>query len=159
MGQHQWYMHLSQWYVHRSRLDGADTRVIKSAVQQLRKDCADKGINLVIGLGPTLLADLTDDVPNDFRAYETFVSTDGSGKEAKGTQEELLFWLNSEKRDEVWKAQWDARQALKGHMKVARETMTVIFLRRQKNLSSVGRPRRQCSSSGLTRPVTVCRPH
>jgi putative iron-dependent peroxidase len=101
--------------------------VIKSAVQQLRKDCADKGINLVIGLGPTLLADLTNDGPNDFQAYETFVSTDGSGKEAKGTQEELLFWLNSEKRDEVWKAQWDAREALKGHMKVARETMTFIF--------------------------------
>ena len=120
MGQHQWYVHLS-------RLDGADMGVIKSAVQQLRKDCADKGINLVIGLGPTLLADLTDDVPNDFQAYETFVSTDGSGKEAKGTQEELLFWLNSEKRDEVWKAQWDAREALKGHMKVARETMTFIF--------------------------------
>ena len=120
MGQHQWYVHLS-------RLDGADMGVIKSTVQQLRKDCADKGINLVIGLGPTLLADLTDDVPNDFQAYETFVSTDGSGKEAKGTQEELLFWLNSEKRDEVWKAQWDAREALKGHMKVARETMTFIF--------------------------------
>jgi putative iron-dependent peroxidase len=120
MGQHQWYVHLS-------RLDGADMGVIKSAVQQLRKDCADKGINLVIGLGPTLLADLTDDVPNDFQAYETFVSTDGSGKEAKGTQEELLFWLNSENRDEVWKAQWDAREALKGHMKVARETMTFIF--------------------------------
>ncbi len=120
MGQHQWYVHLS-------RLDGADMGVIKSAVQQLRKDCADKGINLVIGLGPTLLADLTNDGPNDFQAYETFVSTDGSGKEAKGTQEELLFWLNSEKRDEVWKAQWDAREALKGHMKVARETMTFIF--------------------------------
>ena len=42
MGQHQWYVHLS-------RLDGADMGVIKSAVQQLRKDCADKGINLVIG--------------------------------------------------------------------------------------------------------------
>ncbi len=148
-----------RWYVHRSRLDGADTGVIKSAVQQLRKDCADTGINLVIGLGPTLLADLTDDVPKDFRAYETLVSTDGSGKEAKGTQEELLVWLNSENRDEVWKAQWDAREALEAHVKVARETMTFIFLRRQKNLSSVGRPGRQCSSSDLTRPVTVCHPH
>ena len=120
MGQHQWYVHLS-------RMDGADMGVIKSAVQQLRQDCADKGINLTIGLGPSLLADLTDDVPNDFQPYETFKSIDGSGKEAKGTQEELLFWLNSEKKDEVWKAQWDAREALKGHMRVARETMTFIF--------------------------------
>lgn len=93
----------------------------------MRKDCADKGINLTVGLGPSLLSDLTDDVPNDFQPYETFQSIDGSGKEAKGTQEELLFWLNSEKKDEVWKAQWDAREALKGHMRVARETMTFIF--------------------------------
>lgn len=120
MGQHQWYVHLS-------RMDGADMGAIKAAIAQLRADCAAKNINLVVGFGPTLLADLIDDVPSDFQPYETFQSIDGSGKEAKGTQEELLFWLNSEKKDEVWKAQWDAREALKGHMRVARETMTFIY--------------------------------
>lgn len=120
MGQHQWYVHLS-------RMDGADMGTIKSTISQLRRDCADKNINLVVGFGPTLLADLTDDVPGDFQPYETFKSIDGSGKEAKGTQEELLFWLNSGRKDEVWKAQWDAREALKGHMRVARETMTFIY--------------------------------
>lgn len=120
MGQHQWYVHLS-------RMDGADMGAIKAAIAQLRADCAAKNINLVVGFGPTLLADLTDDVPSDFQPYETFQSIDGSGKEAKGTQEELLFWLNSERKDEVWKAQWDAREALKGHMRVARETMTFIY--------------------------------
>lgn len=120
MGQHQWYVHLS-------RMDGADMGAIKAAISQLRADCAAKSINLVVGFGPSLLADLTDDVPSDFQPYETFQSIDGSGKEAKGTQEELLFWLNSEKKDEVWKAQWDAREALKGHMRVARETMTFIY--------------------------------
>lgn len=120
MGQHQWYVHLS-------RMDGADMGAIKAAISQLRADCAAKNINLVVGFGPSLLADLTDDVPSDFQPYETFQSIDGSGKEAKGTQEELLFWLNSEKKDEVWKAQWDAREALKGHMRVARETMTFIY--------------------------------
>ena len=120
MGQHQWYVHLS-------RMDGADMGAIKAAISQLRADCAAKNVNLVVGFGPSLLADLTDDVPSDFQPYETFQSIDGSGKEAKGTQEELLFWLNSEKKDEVWKAQWDAREALKGHMRVARETMTFIY--------------------------------
>ena len=120
MGQHQWYVHLS-------RMDGADIGAIKAAIAQLRADCAAKNINLVVGFGPTLLADLTDDVPGDFQPYETFQSIDGSGKEAKGTQEELLFWLNSERKDEVWKAQWDAREAIKGHMRVARETMTFIY--------------------------------
>lgn len=120
MGQHQWYVHLS-------RMDGADMGAIKAAIAQLRADCVAKNINLVVGFGPTLLADLTDDVPSDFQPYETFQSIDGSGKEAKGTQEELLFWLNSERKDEVWKAQWDAREALKGHMRVARETMTFIY--------------------------------
>lgn len=120
MGQHQWYVHLS-------RMDGADMGAIKAAIAQLRADCAAKNINLVVGFGPTLLADLTDDVPSDFQPYETFQSIDGSGKEAKGTQEELLFWLNSQRKDEVWKTQWDAREALKGHMRVARETMTFIY--------------------------------
>lgn len=120
MGQHQWYVHLS-------RMDGADMGAIKAAISRLRADCAAKNINLVVGFGPSLLADLTGDMPSDFQPYETFQSIDGSGKEAKGTQEELLFWLNSEKKDEVWKAQWDAREALKGHMRVARETMTFIY--------------------------------
>jgi putative iron-dependent peroxidase len=82
---------------------------------------------LVLGFGPTLLKDLSKDVPNDFQPFETIKSVDGSGREAKGTQEELLFWMNSPHKDQIWKAQWDARQTLKGHMKVARETMTFIY--------------------------------
>ena len=120
MGKHQWYVHLS-------RMEGADLGTIKSAISDLRKTCADQGINLTIGLGPSLIGDLTDDVPNDFQPYETFKSVDGSGKEAKGTQEELLFWLNHDDKDKIWKAQWDAREALKGTMRVARETMTFIY--------------------------------
>jgi len=58
----------------------------------------DQGINLVVCLGPTLLADLTKDIPNDFQPFETIKSIDGSGREAKGTQEELLFWMNSPAR-------------------------------------------------------------
>lgn len=120
MGEHQWYVHLS-------RTDGADLKVIKSVIQKLRKDCADKKINLVLGFGPTLLKDLTKDIPNDFQPFELIKSTDGSGREAKATQEELLFWMNSPHKDQIWKIQWDARQALKGHMNVARETMTFIY--------------------------------
>ncbi|NOT54248.1 MAG: Dyp-type peroxidase [Deltaproteobacteria bacterium] len=120
MGEHQWYVHLS-------RTDGADLKVIKSVIQKLRKDCADKKINLVLGFGPTLLKDLTKDVPSDFQPFELIKSTDGSGREAKATQEELLFWMNSPHKDQIWKIQWDARQALKGHMNVARETMTFIY--------------------------------
>ncbi len=122
MGEHQWYVHLS-------RVDGADLKVIKSVIRQLRQTCALPGreINLVLGIGPTLLKDLTKDIPNDFQPFETIKSIDGSGREAKGTQEELLFWMNSAHKDQIWKAQWDARQALRGHMKVARETMTFIY--------------------------------
>lgn len=120
MGEHQWYVHLS-------RVDGADLKVIKSVIQNTRRACAEKKINIVVGFGPSLLRDLTTDIPNDFQPFETIRSIDGSGREAKGTQEELLFWLNSPRKDQVWKTQWDARQALKGHMKVARETMTFIY--------------------------------
>jgi len=120
MGQHQWYVHLS-------RESGANLTHIKSVITNLRKVCKDQGINLVLGFGPTLLKDLSKDVPNDFQPFETVKSVDGSGREAKGTQEELLLWMNSPRKDQVWKAQWDARQALVGHMKVARETMTFIY--------------------------------
>ena len=120
MGQHQWYVHLS-------REPGANLTTIKSVIQNLRRVCKDQGINLVLGFGPTLLKDLTNDVPNDFQPFDTIKSVDGSGREAKGTQEELLFWMNSPRKDQIWKAQWDARQALTGHMKVARETMTFIY--------------------------------
>jgi len=117
-----------QWYVHLSRGDGADLGAIKSAISDCRRNCDAQGINLVIGLGPTLLADLTDDVPDDFQPYHTVESVDGSGREAKGTQEELLVWMTHDEKDLVWKAQWDARMALvAAGMSVARETPTFIY--------------------------------
>lgn len=120
MGPHQWYVHLS-------RVEGADLNHIKSVLRQYRADCQKKGIKTVISFGPSLLKDLTDDIPEDFQPFETIRSIDGSGREAKGTQEELLLWLHGPDKGDVWKTQYDARTALKGHMRVARETMTFIY--------------------------------
>src|SRR3954468_6620669 len=112
----------NQWYVHLSRVDGSDLNHIKGVIRDLRSHCANEGINLTVGLGPTLLADLTGEMPDDFQPFETIVAGDGSGRQAKGTQEELLFWLNHDDKGSVWLAQYQAREALKGHMAVARET-------------------------------------
>jgi putative iron-dependent peroxidase len=120
-------MGVHQWYVHLSRNEGADLARIKSVLRKFRDDCAAQGIKYVLSFGPTLLADMTSDVPNDFQAFVTVASTDGSGREAKGTQEELLLWLHGNDKGAVWKTQWDARQALKADMRVARETMTFIY--------------------------------
>ena len=120
MGQHQWYVHLS-------REEGSDLGAIRSALKDLAKTCDAKKINLVLGFGPKLLADLEAEVPNDFQEFATISSTDESNTEAKGTQEELLLWLNSPAKDDVWLAQYEARTALKGHMTVARETPTFIY--------------------------------
>jgi porphyrinogen peroxidase len=117
----------NQWYLHLSRTEGADLNKIKSVIRDVRAHCASEGINLVVGLGPTLLADLTSDVPDDFQPFVTIESADGSGRQAKGTQEELLFWMNHNDKGLVWLAQYQARTALKGHMKVARETPTFIY--------------------------------
>lgn len=114
-----------QWYVHLSRTDGADLGVIKSALSDLRADCAAQGVNLCILLGPTLLADLTKDIPNDFQPYPGYESPDG--KVAKGTQEELLIWVHSDHKDLCWETQFKFRNAVKGHMSVARETITWIY--------------------------------
>ncbi len=120
----------NQWYVHLSREDGADLTHIRRVLKKYREDCdmLQSGIKTVIAFGPTLLQDLaSNSMPNDFQRFETVVSTDGSGREAKGTQEELLLWLHADDKGDIWRIQYDARQALKGHMKVARETMTFIY--------------------------------
>jgi putative iron-dependent peroxidase len=117
----------NQWYVHLSRVEGADLAHIKSVLTNVRRDCDSKDINLVTCLGPSLLSDLTTDVPDDFQPFVTIVAGDGSGREAKGTQEELLLWMSHDDRGTVWQAQYDARMALKGHMAVARETLTFIL--------------------------------
>jgi porphyrinogen peroxidase len=118
-----------QWYTHLSRTEGADLGVIKQALQAARVAGQDVGmivpINVCILLGPTLLADLTDDIPNDFQAYPGYESSDG--KVAKGTQEELLLWVHSDDKDLCWETQFNLRTALAGHMNVARETPTFIY--------------------------------
>lgn len=82
---------------------------IKDAIKSLRGVCAEKNISLVIGMGPSFLPNFTADLPTDFIDYETFKSIDGSGREAKGTQEELLFWMTSDRKDDVWKAKYDVQ--------------------------------------------------
>lgn len=116
-----------QWYIHMSREKGADLSLIKKAISEFRQECAKNNVAVLVAFGPTLLADLTSDVPDDFQPYQTFKSIDGSGKEAKGTQEEMLLWFYGERKDQLWKASFDCREKLKGHMRVARETQTFIY--------------------------------
>jgi putative iron-dependent peroxidase len=118
-----------QWYVHLSRTEGADLNVIKKALRDLRAHCHPEGfaveVNLCIMFGPTLLADLTNDIPEDFQAYPGYQSDDG--KVAKATQEELLVWIHSADKDRLWEAQYQFRTAVAGHMNVARETLAWIY--------------------------------
>lgn len=114
-----------QWYVHLSRVDGADLTVIKTALRNLRADCKKQHVNLGIFFGPTLLKDLTDDVPEDFQPYPGYQSPDG--KVAKATQEELLIWVHSDRKGLCWETQHTFRNAVAGHLKVARETIAWIY--------------------------------
>jgi len=116
-----------QWYVHLSRVEGADLGHIKSVLRDLRADAAAQGVNLVLGIGPTLLADLGAEMPEDFQPFVTIEAGDGSGRQAKGTQEELLIWVSHDEKGRIWDVQYKARTALKGHMNVARETPTFIY--------------------------------
>jgi putative iron-dependent peroxidase len=100
--------------------------VIKAALRDLRADAAAKGVNLGLFFGPTLLADLTTDIPDDFQPYPGYASPDGK-KVAKGTQEELLLWVHSDRKGLCWETQFKFRNAVKGHMNVARETLAWIY--------------------------------
>ncbi len=118
-----------QWYVHLSRVEGANLAVIRKALRDLRASCTPQDgttvIQLCVLVGPTLLSELTRDVPNDFQVYPGYASADG--KVAKATQEELLLWLHSDQKDRAWEAQYGFRKAVEGHMKVARETIAWIY--------------------------------
>ncbi|MDH4146071.1 MAG: Dyp-type peroxidase, partial [Acidimicrobiia bacterium] len=117
-----------QWYVHMSRTDNADLGVIKKALAALRTDAASQGVECCILFGPTLLADLTSDVPDDFQPYPSpgYQSPDGS-KLAKGTQEELLVWIHGAQKGHLWEVQHTFRKATAGHLSVARETIAWIY--------------------------------
>jgi len=118
-----------QWYTHLSRTEGADMNVIKAALHDVRHAGSEVGvtvaINVCVLLGPKMLADLTDDIPNDFQPYPGYESPDG--KVAKGTQEDMLLWIHSEDKDLCWETQYKFRTAVAGHMTVARETPTFIY--------------------------------
>jgi putative iron-dependent peroxidase len=118
-----------QWYTHLSRTEGADLGVIKQALRDARAAGSDVGVtvpvNVCLLFGPTLLADLTDDIPEDFQAYPGYSSPDG--KVAKATQEELLLWIHSNDKDLCWETQFKFRNAVAGHMTVARETPAFIY--------------------------------
>ena len=118
-----------QWYTHLSRTAGADLAVIKAALRDVRAAGAQSGvttpINVCVLFGPTLLADVTDEIPDDFQPYPGYQSSDG--KEAKATQEELLLWIHSDEKDLCWETQFRFRNAVAGQMTVARETPTFIY--------------------------------
>jgi putative iron-dependent peroxidase len=118
-----------QWYTHMSRTENADLGVIKKALRDLRAAGSDVGVsvpvNTCILFGPTLLADLTSEIPDDFQPYPGYESPDG--KIAKATQEELLLWIHSSDKDLCWEAQYNFRTAVAGHMTVARETPAFIY--------------------------------
>jgi putative iron-dependent peroxidase len=115
-----------QWYVHLSRVKGADMSVIKTALRNLRADCAAQKVNLGLFFGPTLLTELTQDVPEDFQAYPGYKTPDGA-KVAKATQEELLVWVHSDRKGLCWETQYTFRTAVTNHMNVARETIAWIY--------------------------------
>jgi putative iron-dependent peroxidase len=117
----------NQWYVHLSRVEGADLGKIKGVLRDAVNAAAGHDINLCVLFGPTLLADLGGPAVEDFQPYQTFVSADGSGREAKGTQEELLLWWNGTEKDMIWELQFNVRTALEGDMRVARETPTFVW--------------------------------
>jgi putative iron-dependent peroxidase len=118
-----------QWYTHFSRTDGADLGVITAALRELQRAGAQVGVttpvNVCILFGPSLLGELTDDVPDDFQVYPGYESSDG--RVAKATQEDLLTWIHSDEKDLCWEAQFIFRNRVAGHMDVARETPTFIY--------------------------------
>lgn len=122
MGEHQWYLHMR-------RNKDCDPTLLRAALGEIRDAAATApDASLVVGLGPDMLWSLTGlDLGEDFQNYpKSYASNDGSGREAIGTQEDLLLWYTSPRKDRVWKLQHDARKLMRPDMAVARETFTFM---------------------------------
>src|SRR3954466_8784199 len=69
-----------QWYTHLSRTEGADLDVIKKAITATRAAGTNTGVTAVVNVcflfGPTLLADISGDLPEDFQPYPGYESPD-----------------------------------------------------------------------------------
>ncbi|WP_423918021.1 Dyp-type peroxidase [Candidatus Poriferisodalis sp.] len=124
LGPCQWYLHLSRPSAGGS---GFDLGWLGAVLGEARAACASAGLELLMGFGPALLGELTDDVPDDFGPYETIESADDSGRRAMATQEELLLWFHGSRTHDVWKAQYDTRISLRPHFAVARETPAFVY--------------------------------
>ena len=106
-------------------------------------------VNVCLLFGPTLLADLTDDVPDDFQPYPGYESPDG--KVAKGTQEELLLWVHSDDKDLCWETQFNFRNAVAGpHDRRPRDAD--VHLPQQPRPHRLHRRHRQPRAGGPARP-------
>ena len=120
----------SHWFLHYRLADGADVDGVRAAVSTVRGEATGitptDAVNVAVGFGPDLLARLTpDDVPEGFHPF-TPVGAE-PGPVAVATQEDLFFWIHSNRVDRNFDVARAARRALDGLAALARETVSWVW--------------------------------
>ncbi len=120
----------SHWFLHYRLVDGADLEGVRGAVSAVRGEAAGitptDAVNVAVGFGPDLLARLTpDDAPEGFQPFAQ-VGTE-PGPVAVATQEDLFFWIHSNRVDRNFDVARQARRALDGLATLARETVSWVW--------------------------------
>ena len=82
-------------------------------------------VNVCLLFGPTLLADLTDDVPTT--SSRTPATSRRTARSPRRRRRSCSLWIHSDEKDLCWETQFNFRNAVEGHMAVARETPTFIY--------------------------------
>jgi putative iron-dependent peroxidase len=120
----------AHWFLHYRLVEGADLDGVRSAIADTRGEAAGitptDAVNLAVGFGDELLGRLAPaDRPEGLRPFRQV--GEEPGPVAVATQEDLFFWVHSNRVDRNFDVARQARRALDGLATLARETVSWVY--------------------------------
>ena len=113
------------WFLHYRLDQGTDPDAVRAPIGALRQQAAEVGVHCVVGFGAGLApALLGDDAPDGLVPFET---VEGEHARAIGTQEDVFYWLHSDRHDLDFEVALASRRGLDGLATLARETPSWVY--------------------------------
>lgn len=114
------------WFLHYRVADAFHEARLRSGIREVRDVAAAQPVNLVVGFGSELLRRLCPaECPQEHRPFTEIRGR--AGHTAIATQEDLFFWVHSDRHDLDFDVARAARRALSGIATLARETQSWVY--------------------------------
>ena len=112
------------WFQHFATGSGVAASGVLAAVRATQEVAATAGVHLVVGFGSAMAARLGIEAPG----LKPFTEVDGSsGRRAVATQEDVFFWIHSDRHDLNFEVALAARRAFDPIGTLARETPSWVY--------------------------------